>query len=214
MKALIVYGGWDGHDPKACAELFAETLQARGAEVTVSDTLDALSDVETLKGYDVIVPHWTMGELTDGDDRLKAVVEAVQSGVGIAGCHGGMGDSMRGSLNWQWMCGGQFVGHPYVGEYEVFLTETTNPLTANCPRSFSYNSEQYYMLVDPSVNVLAETVYDYEGQKIVHPVAWTKTWGKGNVFYLALGHQAQEFRDNPHVLEMLANGIEWAARKA
>lgn len=209
MKALIVYGGWEGHEPKPVAQIIERELKKRGFTVSMSDTLDAFNKVTELKRYDVIIPHWTCGQISN--DQWAALDKAVRSGVGVAGVHGGMGDSMRGCLGFQWMVGGQFVGHPHVGDYEVYLTETANPLTAGLPTVFSYNSEQYYMLVDPGVNVLAETAYDYDGHRIVHPVVWTKTWGKGRVFYSNLGHIAKEFRDHPHVLEMTMRGFLWAA---
>ncbi len=210
MKALIVYGGWKGHEPEEVSGLFAEQLTARGHDVERSDTLASLEDVEALKALDLIVPHWTMGDISD--DQWKALDDAVRSGVGVAGVHGGMGDSMRGCLEFQWMVGGQFVGHPTVGDYEVHLTETTHAITAGLPATFTYSSEQYYQLVDPGVNVLAETPYDYDGHRVNMPCIWTKTWGAGRVFYSALGHCANEFIDFPRVLEMTMRGMEWAAR--
>jgi len=209
MKALIVYGGWEGHEPEPVAKVFEKELKARGFDVEMSGTLEAFEDLDKLKALDVIVPNWTMGDISG--EQWKAVDEAVRGGVGIAGCHGGMGDSMRGCLGWQWMTGGQFVGHPLTGEYEVRLTETTNPITACCPNAFTYNSEQYYMLIDPGINVLAVTTHDYDGHKIDMPVVWTKTWGKGRVFYSNIGHKAQEFVDYQYVLEMTINGMVWAA---
>jgi len=209
MKALIVYGGWDGHEPEAVSKIFESALQARGVEVERSNTLDSFLDAQKLQNLDVIIPHWTMGEITS--DQWKGLREAVRSGVGVAGVHGGMGDSMRSCHGFQWMVGGQFLGHPHVGEYEVYVTETTNPITAALPRRFPYNSEQYYQLVDPGVNVLAETLYDYDDHVITMPCIWTKTWGKGRVFYSALGHVAEEFRKYPHVLEMTVRGMLWAA---
>lgn len=208
MKALIVYGGWAGHEPELVAKTFEKALKARGLDVRMSDTLEAFEDAAALKALDVIVPNWTMGDISR--EQWKAVDEAVRSGVGIAGCHGGMGDSMRGCLGWQWMTGGQFVAHPLTGEYEVRLTEMTNPITACCPAAFPYESEQYYMLIDPGINVLAVSTHDCDGHKTDVPAIWTKTWGKGRVFYSGLGHNAREFVDYPHVLEMTINGIVWA----
>ena len=210
MKALIVYGGWKGHEPEDVSELFEKHLAARGHDVARSDTLTSLEDVEALEALDLIVPHWTMGDISD--DQWKALNEAVRGGLGIAGVHGGMGDSMRGCLEFQWMVGGQFVGHPTVGDYDVHLTETTNPITAGLGGMFTYTSEQYYQIVDPGINVLAETPYDYDGHRVIMPCVWTKTWGTGRIFYSALGHCAKEFADFPHVLEMTMRGMEWAAR--
>ena len=210
MKALIYQGGWDGHTPDACAKTIATALKRKKVSVTVSDTLDCLNKISDLRKYDVIIPLWTMGGMTPKQN--KNLLTAVRGGVGLAGFHGGMGDSMRGSLHYQWMTGGQFLEHPYVGKYEVYLTETANEITKGMPTRFEYDSEQYYMMVDPAVNVLAETLYDHDGHTVAMPVIWTKTWGKGRVFYSALGHVAKEFKTYKHVLDMTIRGILWAAK--
>ena len=128
MKALIVYGGWDGHEPAQVAKIFEKALAAKGATVELSDTLDVLLDAGKLASMDVIVMHWTCGKMTP--EQWKGVNDAVRSGVGLAGVHGGAGDAFRDNLEYQWMVGGQFVGHPHVGEYEVRLTPVQSPITA------------------------------------------------------------------------------------
>ena len=208
MHALIVYGGWEGHEPARTTELLAEALTARGHGVTRRDSLAAFDDANLLAAHDVIVPNWTMGALTG--DQARTIEQAVRSGVGLAGFHGGAGDAFRNSLDYMWLIGGQFVGHPYVGEYEV-RRKADDPIVAELPAKFLYDSEQYYMLVDPAVRVLAETTCFRDGQDVQMPVIWTRTWGAGRVFYSALGHKAQEFIDYPAVLEMTLRGIEWAA---
>jgi type 1 glutamine amidotransferase len=209
-KALLVWGGWDGHTPKESTEVFAEALGKREFEVTVEDSLECLADAQKLKGYNLIVPYWTMGNLSN--EQFKGVSEAVRSGIGLAGVHGGIGDAFRGNIDWEWMVGGIFVGHPHVDEYTVCLTTNKSEITDGMPHSFTYKSEQYYMLVDPGNHVLADTLYEYAGQRIRMPVVWTKSWGEGRVFYSALGHVAQEFEDYPDVLEMTMRGFLWAAK--
>jgi hypothetical protein len=211
MKALIVFGGYQPHEPGPVAEIIEAALKAKGVAVTKSETLDSFLDAVLLRAQDVIVPIWTMGQITG--DQWKGLNAAVRGGVGIAGFHGGAGDSMRGCLEFQWMIGGQFVGHPTVGEYEVYITDTQHPITAGSPGVFMYKSEQYYQIVDPGINALGETAYNYDGHRITMPCIWTKTWGKGRVFYSALGHKAQEFKDYPHVLNMTVRGILWAGKQ-
>ena len=63
-KALIVWGGWDGHEPDKVANVFNTTLVKSGFEVEISTTLDSFNDGEKLKQLDLIVPIWTMGKLT------------------------------------------------------------------------------------------------------------------------------------------------------
>ena len=209
MKALIIYGGWDGHQPVEVSEVFDKALTEQGVAVARRDTLDALLDAELVASADVIVPHWTMGEISA--EQWKALDAAVRGGVGLAGAHGGAGDAFRANLSYQWMVGGQFVGHPHVGDYTVRLTGVRHVATDGMPVMFPYNSEQYYMHTDPGNTVLADTLYEYDGRRIIMPCVWAKTWGKGRVFYSALGHVAKEFVDFPHVLAMTVRGICWAA---
>ena len=130
MKALIVQGGWQGHEPGPVSEIFAKGLRARGFEVEVSDTLDAFRDLEALKSLDLIVPLWTMGSIEK--EQLSPLLEAVKGGVGVAGVHGGMGDSFRQEVEFQFMVGGQWVAHPGNDgiTYMVNIVDTDDPIVA------------------------------------------------------------------------------------
>ncbi len=209
-RALIVWGGWDGHRPEKVASLLAEDLRAAGMAVHSEPSLDVFADSASLGRYSLIVPCWTMGQLTA--DQAKGLLGAVRGGVGLAGVHGGMGDAFRGQTEYEWMVGGHFVGHPHVGDYTVTLTPESHPITAGLPDAFAYKSEQYYLLVDPGVNVLADTLYTHEGRRCRMPVVWTKMWGEGRVFYSALGHDPAEFTTYPVMREIVRRGLRWAAR--
>lgn len=216
-KALIVRGGWDGHQPVEVSEVFAELLQEEGFEVEVSDTLDSFKDEEKLLALNLIVPVWTMGEISN--EQLKPVLKAVESGVGIAGCHGGMCDSFRTSVEWQFMTGSQWVAHPFNDgvDYEVnILSSASSPIVEGL-KDFKVKSEQYFLHVDPSVHVLATTTFPLsEGPHsangtITMPVVYTKRWGQGKVFYNSLGHHADIF-DIPEAKELMRRGFIWAAK--
>ncbi len=209
-NALIFWGGWDGHQPEKMASIFAEDLETNGFNVHSENSLLPLEDPSLLSGFDLIIPCWTMGTLTD--TQGKNLQGAVLSGTGLAGTHGGMGDAFRGNLHYEWMVGGMFVGHPYCGEYTVRLTAECDPITNGMAQEFKYCSEQYYMLVDTGITVLAEALYTYENRRCVMPVVWKKTWGQGRVFYSALGHSPDEYYEYPHVREMHTRGFLWAAR--
>lgn len=207
--ALIVHGGWEGHQPAAFAELCAAMLREEGMTVTLADSLDALGD--DLARLSLIVPIWTMG--TVAPERLTALLDAVAGGVGIAGFHGGMGDAFREATDYQFMVGGQFVAHPDgIKDYVVNIVE--DPLTEGL-RDFRVRSEQYYMHVDPSNHVLATTTFAPQTAPwvtgTVMPVAWTRRWGAGRVFYSSLGHAPEEL-DVPEARELLRRGMAWAAR--
>lgn len=207
-KALIVWGGWEGHEPKQVAEILADALRGRGFEVTVCNTLDAFAELP-LQKYDLLVPEWTMGSITR--EQLQPLLEAVRSGVGIAGVHGGMGDSFRQETEYQYMVGGQWVAHPGGDgvSYTVRIVDHDHVITRGL-HDFNVSSEKYYMHVDPAIHVLAVTDFD----DVAMPVAWTKQYGEGRVFYCSLGHVAQVFDQDPQVLELVARGMVWAARGA
>jgi type 1 glutamine amidotransferase len=213
-QALIVWGGWARHEPQQCAELFSAELTTRGFEVQLSDTLAIFDDAAALRTYSLIVPMWTMGTLTQ--DQEKNLVAAVLAGTGLAGFHGGMGDAFRGSIGYQWMVGGQFVAHPdNIKDYTVNIVNNGDPITDGM-EDFEVHTEQYYMLVDPRNEVLATTVAHSVSAPwtdgVVMPCIWKKVHGEGRVFYSALGHERAEFTAVPEQLEITLRGMEWAAR--
>lgn len=219
-KAIIVYGGWEGHAPQYGAELFGGLLEENGYAVTLSDSLDRFADKDALKAYDLIVPNWTMGDLSG--DQSGSLLEAVAAGSGCAGWHGGMGDAFRKDCNFQFMVGGQFVAHPgNVKTYTVTIRDKEHPITRGL-EDFEITSEQYYMHVDPSNTVLATTTvdtppYNWAGQDCtwcigtVMPVTWTRPFGQGRVAYSSLGHNKEDF-DIPQVREMILRALKWATR--
>jgi hypothetical protein len=242
-KAFIFYGGWDGHEPEKVSKRYQDMLEKEGFQVIREASMDRLADEEFLKSQDLIVPLWTQGQM---DDRYAFhVSSAVESGVGIAGNHGGMCDSFRWNIEWQFMTGSQWVSHPgdtwyhhisdlskenldYVTKYYpspegAFETDyrvnvrrgVASPIVEGI-EDFDVHSEQYYLHLDPSVNVLATTLVHTVGPHSANgpvqmPVVYTKLWGKGRVFYCSLGHVDKIF-EIPQVAELTRRGFLWAAR--
>ncbi|OMF15431.1 hypothetical protein BK131_11180 [Paenibacillus amylolyticus] len=214
-KALIVWGGWDGHEPEQVAAIFERILKEEQFEVEVSNTLESYADAEKLLGLDLIVPLWTMGQIEQ--ELVNNVSAAVQSGVGLAGLHGGMCDAFRNNVDWQFMTGGQWVAHPGNDgvEYMVNMKRGSSPLLDHI-EDFQVKSEQYYLHVDPAVEVLATTRFPVvtgphaANGPVDMPVVWTKRWGAGRVFYNSLGHHA-DIVDMKPVTEMMRSGFKWTA---
>ena len=212
-KALLVWGGWDGHEPEKTTAIFNQELKAADYETEVSDTLDAFLDVDRLKTFDLVVPNWTMGQLTG--DQENALVQAIESGVGLGGFHGGMGDAFRSNTNYQFMVGGQFVAHPdNHKDYTVKIVNHIDSITAHL-KDFAVHSEQYYMHVDPLNEVLAITEFQSESAPWINgvhmPVVWKRRHGLGKVFYCSLGHNAAVF-EIPEAKELTRRGLLWATR--
>ena len=214
-KALITWGGWEGHQPKEVAELFRSILADDGMEVEVHDTLDCFADADHLKTLDLIVPVWTMSKIDK--QFTENVSEAVAHGTGLAGCHGGMCDAFREDVLWQFMTGANWVAHPGGDgvDHHVKNADPSSPLMEGIA-DFAVSSEQYYLHTDPAVHVLATTEfptfkwYHSPNGTVEMPVAFTKRWGLGRVYYNSLGHQANVI-DHGAPLEMLKRGLIWAS---
>ncbi len=215
-RALITWGGWDGHEPDKVAALFAGDLREAGFAVEVTDTLACFDDPGRLADLSLIVPVWTMSAIAKA--QSQNVADAVAAGVGLAGCHGGMCDAFRNDNLWQFMTGAQWVAHPGNDGvvYQVRITDPGNPLVAGIG-DFEVVTEQYYLHVDPAAKVhavcdfpLADGPHAANGP-VAMPVGFTKMWGKGRVYYNALGHHADVIDHGP-AREMIRRGLRWAAR--
>lgn len=215
-KVLIIQGGWDGHEPKLTSKRFAAILEKNGYECKTSDSLEVLGDLEYLLSLDLIVACWTMGNIER--EYTVNISKAIGSGVGLAGCHGGMCDSFRQDTEWQFITGGQWVSHPG-GDgitYMVNICNGSSPITEGI-EDFEVCSEHYYLHVDLSIEVLATTrfpmvpYYHISNKPVDMPVAWTKFWGNGRVFYTSLGHHDDVFDNSPNAQRLMERGMVWAA---
>jgi len=126
-----------------------------------------------------------------------------------------MCDSFRNETDYQFMTGGQWVAHPgNIIDYQVDVAKPYDPIMKGI-ENFAYRSEQYYMHVDPSNEVLATTMFTDEHfpgiDGVVMPVVWKRRYGKARVFYSALGHTADEFQV-PQMATIFERGAVWAAR--
>ncbi len=212
-KVLMVWGGWDGHEPRQCVDIFAPWLRGLGFEVEIANTLDAYNDGAKLKALDMIIQIFTMATISGTQE--KNLEEAVKSGVSLAGWHGGLADSFRNNTEYEFMVGGAWAAHPGgVIDYDVDIRSQADPITKGLT-GFHMKSEQYYMLVDPNVEVLATTTFTGEyapwTKGAVMPVVWKKMYGQGRVFYTSLGHVSADFKV-PQALEIVKRGLLWAAR--
>ncbi len=244
-KAFIFYGGWEGHEPELESARFKRWLEEDGYEVDRVDSFDKTFDLDYMKSMDLIIPCWTQGDIPD--PAAFTISEAVEAGTGLAGCHGGMCDSFRWNVEWQFMTGSQWVSHPgdQLLHHISYLTEENLAYVAkNYPRNndpdafqrdqkiefvhnssspiiegmedFMVHTEQYYLHLDPCVNVLATTAVDSQGAHrangiVKMPVIYTKRWGEGRIFYSSLGHKDYIF-DIPQIETFTRRGFLWASR--
>lgn len=207
-KALFACGGWDGHTPAECVDVFAPWLAEREYDVEISDTLDVFTDTERLKTLHLIVPVWTLGELTA--EQEGGLCDAAASGVGLAGWHGGACDAFRASTQYQFMIGGQFVAHPgdLLPAWNVKIVDREHEITRGIDDFTMRDTERYYLHVDPGNHVLATTPFEAGFDM---PVVWTRRWGAGRVAVASFGHTFRDF-DVPQAREIVQRAMLWASR--
>lgn len=212
-EAMIVWGGWEGHDPEECAQIYRRWLHEDGFSVRIETDTKAFADPDIFK-LSLIIPVFTMAKIQQSE--AENLAKAVESGVGMAGHHGSLTDAFRDCVEYHFLTGGQWVAHPgNIIDYRVNVTKPDDPIMQGIS-DFDYTSEQYYLHVDPANEILATTTFSGEHvywiDGVVMPVAWKRRYGRGRVFYSALGHKAEEF-DVPEMATMIRRGMNWAARE-
>jgi hypothetical protein len=217
-KALVVWGGWDGHTPKQAVDVFIPWLEKQGYSVEVSPTLDAYLDAAKMSACNLIVQCVTMAPITG--EQSKGLRDAVAAGAGLVGWHGGIIDSFRQDTEYQFMTGGQWVAHPggNIPSYTVKIVDKKHELTKGVSDFELKDTEQYYIHVDPACHVLCTTVFtgkygetDKYPAGTVMPFAYTRQWGKGRVFVACWGHTFKDFDVAP-AKEIVQRAMLWASK--
>ena len=211
-NVLVIWGGWEGHKPNLFASHVEKWLISQNANYQINNSLNAYDNLKELIKYDLIIQSVTLGQISENQEAN--LVKAVRSGVGIAGAHGGLADSFRNNTNYQFMIGGQFVKHPG-GKVKFKINMLDDKLTEGLD-DFEIFTEQYYLHYDPNIEIIANTKFNGETfpwiEDVVMPVSWKKTYGKGKVFYLSIGHDPNEFMMHEDGWKLLTRGFVWASR--
>ena len=223
---IYVYGGMKGHSPKESVNLFVPILEKEGANVKVFDSFSVYEDEKLMNEADLIIQIFTDAFTSDprmNNEQFKGLQNALINGTGFAGWHGGLGDSSPNPL-YHFIVGGDFVSHPgelkemKTAKYEVKIYDSEDYITNGISDFKIFGSEQYYMMIDPNVKVLAVSEFklnnwptnENEIKGSFMPVIWKKNYGKGRVFYSSMGHYLREF-EIPEVLTMQMRGFRWAS---
>lgn len=228
--ALVVRGGWEGHQPVETTELFLPFLREHGFTVRVEDSPEVYADAAFMAGVDLIVPCVSMG--TIDPEQLEGLRAAVEAGTGMVGWHGGIVDSYRESTDYLILVGGQFAAHPARHPTEPARTDNSfdvvhtveflpeaadHPITAGL-EAFELCTEQYWVLTDDYVDVLATTTQavregDPWQREVTSPAVWTRQWGKGRIVVCTPGHDVDVVQ-HPTVRTIIERGMLWAAQGA
>ncbi|WP_104127713.1 ThuA domain-containing protein [Cryobacterium sp. Y57] len=226
--ALVVRGGWDGHQPVETTALFIPFLEENGFTVRVEESPAPYADADYMTNVDLVVQTNTM--TTIEKDEFLGLRTAIENGTGLAGWHGGIADSYRNNVDYLQLIGGQFAAHPGKAPAERIGEQSDNyvpyrinmlPAAADHPitqgiEDFDLISEQYWVLHDDYNDVLATTTqavrpWDPWHRPITSPAVWTRQWGQGRIFVSTPGHRV-DILQNSSVRTMIERGLLWAAR--
>jgi hypothetical protein len=185
---------------------------------TVTDDCGALT-AENLKQYDAVL-FYTTGELPVSDQQKQALLDFVRSGKGFAGIHSAT-DTFCKWPEYGELIGGYFDKHPWHQDVRVRVEDGKHPATRHLGEAFTIKDEIYQfrnwsrdkvhvlLSLDPaSVDLNAKDVHRTDKD---FAIAWTRQYGKGRVFYTALGHRAEVWADERYQTHLL-NGLRWVMK--
>ena len=210
MKAIVLSG--DNHRFNESAPVIHAFLdQQADIEADLVDDKDQLLD---LKGYDVCVFGTGFTKTTRREDgsiervddltpeQERGLFDYVTSGGGLVGVHGTAWWIPSRAVP---LLGGHANWHPPGLTFEVQIEDHAHHITADVD-NFEVEDEIYMSAWDPSIHILASA--RWQNQQL--PLAWTQPFGKGRVFYTALGHGPGTFQ-RMMMQRMMTNGVIWAA---
>jgi len=201
--------------------LGVEAIQHLGEEnrfgVDATEDSSAFTS-ENLSRYGVVVFLSVTGDVLN-EVQQKAFQDFVVGGGGFVGIHGALFGPSACEENWAWyrqLCGVAFKNHSAVVPARVTIEDPGNPSTAGLPKEWMRTDEWYNYEGTPrgTAHVVASVDEStYKGGTVGndHPVAWCKPMGKGIMWYTAMGHTEESFRD-PRFLKHILGGIQLAAR--
>jgi type 1 glutamine amidotransferase len=151
----------------------------------------------------------TTGELPLNAADKRALVAFIRGGGGLIGIHSAT-DTFHHWAAFMEMIGAEFSHHPRPSNQRVIVTDHSTPATHALPASFRIHEEFYVFKHDPRphVHVLAELDTGRGGPD--RPLVWCRRFGRGRVYYDALGHFSATWH-NQHQLTLMSGGIRWAA---
>ncbi|WP_433306867.1 ThuA domain-containing protein [Actinoplanes sp. CA-030573] len=230
MRALVVRGGWEGHEPVKATDMFLPFLERSGFAVRVEESPAIYASAADMAAVDLVVQCMTMSTIEK--EEVAGLRAAVAAGTGFTGWHGGIADSYRASSDYLQLVGGQFATHPSKEpgrcrgdasdnflKYRVSLTELgrSHPITAGLD-DFELETEQYWVLHDDLIDVLATTTHPVAPwhpwhRPITSPAIWTREWGRGRIVVTTPGHSL-DVLENGNVRTVIERGMLWATRTA
>jgi type 1 glutamine amidotransferase len=204
-----------------------EAIRKMGAEsgftVDASDDPAVFSDAN-LKKYAALVFSNSNNEAFANDEQRAAFKRFIEAGGGFVGIHSASGSERGWPYYWA-VLGGKFVVHPKMQTFTVSVAEPTFAAVKGLPPQFEWTDECYFFdhlssdihpvlttdrtkLADLATVSAKADVASFPNPL---PLAWYHEFDGGREFYLALGHNKQDYA-NPILSGIIRRGILWSIR--
>ena len=209
------------HDVLDLSQDVLKEIGARSGQFTVTPTEDlSIFTSEKLQAFAALI-FFTSGELPMTDSQKRAFLDFVRGGKGFVGIHSAT-DTFYQWPEYLALVGGYFNDHPWHQTVTIDAADRASPIVAFLGPSLSIADEIYQISdfdyrhahvllrleprsVDLTLGTVRPRFYGW-------PLAWTRSYGKGRVFYTALGHEPAVWRD-PRYQQLLSNAILWVTRR-
>jgi type 1 glutamine amidotransferase len=201
------------HDSIGTARNVMNSLSSTGGfTLTATEDLSTIA-AGSLASYDVVFFALTTGELPLGADQKTALLDFVSRGGGFMGVHSAT-DTLYTWSEYGQLVGAYFKEHPWTTTASVVVEDQAHPTTMGLGASFTIREEFYTFRENPrpNVSVLLRLDAGSVGAAGDYPLAWVDTHGAGRVYYNALGHFEDTWRD-PRFQQQMTAAVRWTGRK-
>ena len=202
QRVEVLFLGDDGHhEPAERLQQILPVMHDRGIDLFYTDELEDLN-LENLRHYDAVMAYGNYMELPK--EQEQALLSYVAEGGGFVPVHSASG-MFRNSEPYIGLVGAAFESHG-VGVVRTERKNESHPAIQGVPQFESWDETYIHQKHNPDREVLEVRM---EGDH-AEPWTWTRTPGKGRVFYTAWGHDERTW-SNPGFHDLLEQGIRWAA---
>lgn len=201
--------------PALVEKTFAEMGKKTGLfDVVCSQDSRAELTGDNLKKFDAVW-FYTTGELPISDGQKADLLGFVRAGKGFGGSHSAA-DTFYKWREYGELIGAYFAGHPSgYQQIRVLVEDNNHPATRHLGKEFAIKDEIYQyrdpkgakgLTIRPLMRIDMKSTKNLWRKDENNPLAWSKDYGKGRVFYTALGHAEHVWADpryQQHVLGAL-----------
>ncbi len=202
--SVLFLGDKGHHRPADRAAQLIPVMYDRGINVTYTEKLSDLSP-DTLKKYDALIVYANIDAIEPSQNQ--ALLDYVAAGGGFVPLHCAS-YCFRNASDYVSLVGAQFKSHG-TGEFNTTTVDAEHPITKGLEPFRTWDETYVHSQHNERDRHVLQTRREGSGEE---PWTWTRTHGKGRVFYTAYGHDGRTW-GQPAFHDLIERGIRWASQK-